>query len=209
MLRVLQIGPSKVSLLPVIKGLVSEAKMVREHLQSAQFDAVALSISPEELDVIFSNPSVRAPPSSTEEEVYMRELKRFGPVKKPPPCFVEAVRIGRSQGLECFPLDMNEEEFTELYCREVSGLELIRYSLRLKKLTRSSFQAETPDDFVLQFDAFLNWLRGHRRVEETREAHISASIASLCSQGFRPLVLVELERFDGVSRRLEKVAPSP
>jgi hypothetical protein len=190
----------------VIRGLVSEGEKVRQVLRSTKFDVVGLSISPEELDAIASNPDLKVPPSSTEEEVYMRELRRFGPVEKPPPCFVEAVQLASSLDLKCHALDMGEEEFTELYCNEISGLELIRHSLRLKRLSKMTFRSKTPGDLVLEIDAFLNRYTGHRRVEEAREAYISSSIESLCSKGLDVLALVERERFNGVLSRLEESA---
>ncbi|MEE9237327.1 MAG: hypothetical protein V3U52_06025, partial [Thermoplasmata archaeon] len=132
------------------------------------------------------------PPSST-EEIYLRELRRFGAVQSPSPCFVEPLRTASPLGLECHHLVMTDEEFTDVFCKEVSGWELVRHSLHLKKLGGITFSAETPEEFAQQLDGFVNRFRGHRSVEETREAHISSSIAFLCSRGLRVLALVERE----------------
>ncbi|MCJ2520709.1 MAG: hypothetical protein LN412_07185 [Candidatus Thermoplasmatota archaeon] len=206
MIRVLKIGPSRVSLLPVIRGLVSEADKVRGAIHGGDYDAVALSISPEELDVLLNKSHIQAPPSGIEEELYMRELRRFGPVEKPPPCFVEAARVATLLHLDCLPLDMDEEEFTELYCREVSGLEMIRESRNLKRLPDIRFDMQTPEELVIQLDATINRYKGRRRVEEAREAHIASTLSSLCREEMSLIALVEWERFDGVYRRLQRSA---
>jgi hypothetical protein len=202
-LRVLRIGPSEVTLAPVIRGLKSEGERVRSLLRSGRFHAVALSISPEELEAISSGPEASEEETGLGADLYMRELARFGPVEVPPPCFVEAVRAAVSLGMECFALDMDEEEFTEVYCREVGGWELIRHSLYLKRLSKLSFQAERPEDLVLHLDALLTRFKGHRKVEEAREEHMASSILALGHKGKGLLALVDLERFDGVWRRLK------
>ncbi len=209
MIGPLRVGASSLTLLPVIRGLESEGERVREIILSGHFDLVALSISPEELDTLSSDPDVRGEASGTEEEVYIRELGRFGPVRKPPPCFVEAVRAARSMGVDCSPLDMKEEEYTELYIKEISGLELVRHSLHLRRLPKMSFESETPEALVLELDTLFNRLKGFKRVEEAREAHISSSILALCAKAKQLLALVELERSAGVIRRVEEIATPP
>ena len=88
---------------------------------------------------------------------------------------------------------MTDEEFTDVFCKEVSGWEWVRHSLHLNKLGGINFSAETPEEFLQQLDGFVNRFRGHRSVEEAREAHIASSIASLWSRGLRILALVERE----------------
>ncbi len=206
-MRVLWVGPSKVSLVPVIRGPVSEGERVRDLFRDAPYEAIALSISPGELEALKADPNVQMAPSSSTEDLYLRELTKFGPVQKPPPCFVEAVRVSGSMGMSCFALDMGEEEFTELYCNEVSGWEMIRYSLRLKKLFKASIPGETPEDLVMNIDSILTDFKGHRRVEESRETHISSRIVDLSGRGLTLLALVDRERLEGVIQKLQGMAP--
>ncbi len=207
-MRVLRVGSSEVSLVPVVRGPVSEGDRVRDILRDAAYEAIALSISPGELEALQADPNVRMAPSSSTEDLYLKELARFGPVQMPPPCFVEAVRVSGSTGMGCFALDMGEEEFTELYCNEVSGWEVIRYSLRLKKLSRASIPGETLEDLVMHIDSILTEFKGHRRVEESREAHISSRIVELSGRGLTLLALVDRERLGGVIQKLQEITPS-
>lgn len=201
-MRDVRIGLSTATVEPVIRGLVSEAARVRGLIEFDTFDIVGISIAPEELATLREGPSKGVAPSNVEEEVYMRELTRFGPVEKPPPCFVEALRVSEAKGVECVALDMDEEAFTDLYCREVGGWDLIRYSRAMKKLRRMSFLADSPDELVREFDAVINGRRAYRRMEQAREAHIASSVRQLCNDHPRPLALVETERFPGVMEEL-------
>ncbi len=201
-MRNLRLGLSTARVEPVVRGLVSEAERVRGIIESDNFDVIGISIAPEELATLREGPSKGVAPSNVEEEVYMRELTRFGPVEKPPPCFVEALRVSEAQGVECVALDMDEEAFTDLYCREVKGWDLIMYSRTLKKLPTMSFPADSPEDLVREFDAAINRRRAYRHMEEAREAHMAASLRELCSHYPRPLALIETERFSGVMEKL-------
>ncbi len=202
-MKVLPLGEGEVALHPVIRGLVSEAAKVRTLLEAAPYDAVALSVSPEELEVLQANPGVKAPPANTEEEVYMEGLSRFGAVEKPPPCFTEAVRVARALDVACLALDLDEEAFAEAYAREVSGVEMVRYSLGLKRLRRRAFPSTSPEAFLEAFDAAVNRLRGHRRLERVREHHMAEALRGLVEEFRRILALVEHERVPGVLRALQ------
>ncbi len=203
-MREVRLGTSLVSLVPVIRGLSSEAKRVRDLMRSGSFDVVGVSISPEELDALRQGPGTGFPPSNVEEEVYMRELARFGPVEKPPPCFVEALNVCQSEGLECVALDMDEEAYTSLYTQEVRGWDLIAYSRGLKKLPRMSFKADSPEELVVAFDALINRRKAYSRIEIARETFIASSVRELCPRFNSPLALVETERFPGVLGQLEQ-----
>lgn len=208
-MRALRVGAGEAILLPVIRGLVSEATRVQEVLDGGEFDAVGLSISPEELRVIQEHPQLSALPVSVEEAIYMRELERFGPVHKPPPCFVEASIQATERGLPCVALDMEEEQFSDLFLREVGGLALMRHSVQVRRLARRTFRASTPEEFVRDYDKLANRVGAYRRVERAREAFLATAIADLCRTAQRPLALVEHERWAGVVHRLESsIRPS-
>lgn len=205
MLRPFRLGCTDVFIVPVIRGLVSEGRKVRELIASRRFQAVGMSVGPEELEAL----SAGGEPvqlSSEQDDLYMRYLSHFGAVRLPPPCFVEALQAAECLGIECFALDMDEEAFTELFVLEVSGLEMIRYSLHLKRLSKQGVDAESPEDLVLRLDALLTRFRGRRKVEEARERHIANAILESAPRYRTLLALVELERFEGVYRRVLKSA---
>lgn len=200
-MKALQVGSSQVSLVPVVRGLVSEGDRVRSVLAASRFDSVALSVSPGELEALSVPPDPLAEPGSLEEEVYVAALGRFGPVAMPPPCFVEAVRVAEERDLECFALDMEEEAFTDLFLAHVGVLDLLRRSWRLRRLARFELGAPSAQALVLHLDTLLTRPRGYRRVEAAREAHMADRLLALCREGRRPLALVEAERAAGVADR--------
>jgi hypothetical protein len=190
-------------LVPVVRGLVSEAKVVRSAFTEVDPDAVGISISAEELEALKAQPDVVAPPSNAEEEIYIREISRFGTVKKPPPCFVEALRACTEADRPIHPLDMDEETFSEAFVSQISTVELIRHGLLSRRLERSTFVQDNPRDFALAFDRRLNRLKGFARLEEQRELHMANALRQLAANHHNLLAVLEVERFDGILRLLD------
>lgn len=190
--------------LPVIKGLVDEVESVRKAYEETRPGAIALSISAGELKSLQNMSEVEAPPSNFEEEIYMRELERYGKVRKPPPCFVEAVKLARENPLSLYAIDMDEDLFTTAFCYYVSTLDLVRHSRTKKKLKKKRFVATNPYDFVMEFDREVNKLKGYRMLERARERYMARQLIKLKSAGSRILALIELERAEGVMADLTR-----
>src|SRR3990170_8102272 len=108
-------GESRVSFLPVIRGLVHEGARVRQVIAEVRPEAVALTVGREELEVLRSYDGSEAPPANWEEEMYIAGLQQWGEVRKPPPCFVEAVRAAQEQEIAVRALDFNDEDYTEAF----------------------------------------------------------------------------------------------
>src|SRR5437867_4141003 len=117
---VVTLGGCRVHLMPVVRGLVSEAERARAALSEVGPEAVALSISREELEGLRAFAGGNAPADNLEEEVYVRGLARFGDVRKPPPCFVEAAAFAKERGIPVHPLDMDNDQYTTPYVAAVS-----------------------------------------------------------------------------------------
>ncbi len=200
--EVVQLGVGRVHLQSVIRGLVAEGVSVRKGFDLARPRAVAISISQEELEGLRAQPDAEADPSNLAEEVYVRELSRYGAVRKPPPCFVEAVRIGGEQGVPLLSLDLGDVAYTDAYVDSVSGLDMLRDSRQQQKLQRLVFQYDTPEEFVLEFDRRVNRFKGFRALERRREEHMARRIHEVAQEHGKVLALVELERFQGVRRAL-------
>lgn len=201
-LEVLEVLESRLHLLPVVRGLTSEAATVRQAFQSSDPDAVALSISPEEMEGLRAQPDVDMPPANFEEELYVRELSRFGEVRKPPPCFVEALRLAQTTRRPLMALDMGDAQYTEAYTRNIGTVELILHSRGARRLRASSFPARTPEDLVLLLDGVFNGSKGFRALEMDRESYMARQLRNLAATYARPLALVEVERARGVKRAL-------
>ncbi len=206
-MEVLDLSGTRVVLLPVIRGLVSERARVRTATEGVRPSAIGLSIAPEELEALRSHRGGPVGPSGPEEEAYVAGLAAFGAVEKPPPCFTEALQIAAEHGLPVHALDMDEGTFSDAYLKAVSGLDFVLTGVRASRILRWRVGAKTPEDFVLAWDARVNRARGLRALQGKREAHMAARISELSHSGETLLALVEVERARGVSAGLGTQRP--
>lgn len=201
---VVKIGASDVVVLPVVRGLVSEVKKVEDSFRRWKPTSVALSISREEVDSLKRFKHEEAELETFEEEIYVKNLSRFGEVKKPPPCFLKAVKLCTENDVICIGADMTEEEYTDAYCHFISTFEIMRQSWFKGRLRSKSLESETPEEFVLKFDKAVNRSKGFRELEKEREKVIASNIWKLAKKQNRILAVIELERADGVLSELRK-----
>ena len=207
-MEVLHLTGARVVLLPVVRGLVSERLRVRAATEDVRPVAVGVSISPEELEALRHHGTGSVDPSGPEEEVYVAGLSAFGAVEKPPPCFTEALVVAEERRLPVHAIDMDEGTFSDAYLHAVSGLDFIRSGIQASRIHGWKVRAETPEAFVLAWDARVNRARGYRVLQQQREAHMAGRIIELSRTGGPLLVLVELERIRGVRERLVAQRPT-
>lgn len=196
-------GGSHIHMLPVIKGLVSEIGQVKEAFSKTKPDAVAISLSKEEIEGIRNLPEDYEPELSRYDEIYIIGLSKFGKVAAPPPCYVAAIEIADSEGIPVIPIDIDEASYTELYCASVSGTALFRNSTRTWYLRRRQFAADSAEEYVLRVDRAFNNMRGFRRIEDERAAWMAKRLLKASDGTARLLAIVEYERAGDVSDRLE------
>ena len=193
-------GGCAIHILPVIRGLKSEIRLVMDAFDSVGPDAVAVSLSSEEVEGIRNLPVDYEPELSRYDEIYIRGLSRFGEVAAPPPCYVAAIETADSHDVPVIPIDIDEESYTELYCASISGTALFRNSTRTWYLNKRQFAADTPEEYVLKVDRAFNNMRGFRRIEEERETWMSKKLLRESANRKRLLAVVEYEREPAVSR---------
>lgn len=204
---VVALGESRVTFLPVIRGPVQEGPRVRQAIEEAQPEAVALTVGREELDTLATYDGGDAEPSNWEEELYVAGLQQWGDVRKPPPCFVEAVRTAKERSLQVRALDFNDEDYTDAFTANIGTLDLLWHTRLEKKAREHGFTATTPEEFVLEFDALVNDPEGYVRLEQARERHIAKRVAKLAGKHRALLALVEYERAAGVRALLDGYRP--
>lgn len=206
-LTTLEIRGKHVTLLGSVKGLVSDGESVKETLDNRGYDILCLSISPGELmglDEFLAEP-VDVPFANPEEEIYAKVLGRFGEVEMPPPCFVKALETARSQNIKVIAIDMDDNEYTNAYCNSVSGLEWVGIDRKARKLQRTVFEAASPEEFVKAWDRKVNGSKGFKKLEKKREENMAKRILEVLNmEGGRVLVVIELERMEGVEGILNK-----
>src|SRR3989442_6789939 len=142
-----------IHLLPVVRGLPSEALTVRQAIESTRPTAVGLSIGPEELRTLRSYDGGPLGPDNFEEEIYVAGLSAWEPAVKPPPCFSDAIKAADARGVPIEAVDMDEVTYTESYVDCVSGLEVVFQGRFEKRLTEKQFRAPNPGGFVVRLGA--------------------------------------------------------
>src|SRR6266571_1455312 len=165
-----RLGLTSVTILPVVRGLPSEIATVADAIRTTNPKVVALSIGPEELQTLRVYDGGPLEPENFEEEIYVAGLSAWEPPVKPPPCFTEAVRIAEKQGTRLEAIDMDEVTYTENYVDSVSTLEVIFQGRLERRLAKKRFDARTPQEFVLAWDAEVNGPPGFARLQAKREA---------------------------------------
>lgn len=192
-----RVGGASVRVLPVVRGLPSEAGTVRHAIETTAPAVVALSIGPEELENLRSYRGGPLPPDNFEEEVYVAGLGAWETPVKPPPCFSEAVRFSDGRGVRVEAIDMDEVRYTDAYVDCVSTLEVVFLGRMERRLRRKRFAATTPAEFALEWDAAVNGSAGFKRLQARREAFFATRLRDLAS-AHSILAVVEVERAAGL-----------
>jgi pheromone shutdown protein TraB len=190
-------------ILGTVTGLVSEAHRVAAVFQDLAPDCLAVGIPANELTglrtFMVDGPDAQEPEEEDVEEGYSVALSRFGDVGVPPPDLMEAVRLAVDGGLDVFPLDLDDETYADAFTQEVSGIQLIRYSLKLRRLARKPPKATSAGEFALKWDGDVRRLKGFARLELRRERKMAESLRAIPADYTRILAVIELPRLAGVS----------
>lgn len=206
-MRRIQAGTSKIFIPEIIIGLTSEIAKVSKVYNKIKPDVVAIQISKEELDGLRNvvNGEEYDYFLSNYEEIYARKLASFGEVKVPPPCYERALKLCVDNDTPIAPIDMDDVYYADVFCESISGWDLIRHSLRVKRLRKKRFKAKTAEEFVLEWDRVINRLKGFRNLESKREEHMACELLRLAKEHDRILCIMEMQRAEGVCQKaLEK-----
>lgn len=193
-----------IMVLGTVKGLVSEGDLVLKAFKNLEPDVVGLHIGIEEVKglkaVVKGN--VENTYLSSYEKVYARELSRFGEVQIPPPSLVKAYKLAKKHKVPVKALDFNESNYSNIYTDLIDGMTMIRQSMRLKKVNRRKFKADSPEDFILEWDGAVNKFKGFRKLEGRREEKMARRIRELSKEFGKVLAVVEYERMEGIVHHL-------
>jgi len=206
-MREIELNGSRVFILPVIKGLVSEGEKVRTAITDVGPEAVGISISKEELEGLRAYDGEEIELSEL-EDTYRSGLEEFGEVQLPPPCYLEALKVCDELGIPLIPIDMNEELFSDRYCELIGGLELVKESFFSHRIAKKRFDMESAEAFVLDYDRKVNGGKGISALNLEREKHMAGIVEQISLTRSSVLVLVELERSVIVIEALEALLRS-
>jgi hypothetical protein len=205
-------GGAEVVLLGVVQGLVAEAERVRAAFVEARPAAVALGVSPEAVAGLSRYQSPEDPGEHFDdlpdaEFAYASRLNEYSEVALPPPDLREAVRLAREAGVPVFGVDLTEEQYEDVFTREVGALALLRYGRIQRQLARKPPRASDARAFALAWDAEVRRVKGIARVEERREFRIAEGARALARQvAGLVLLVVDAPREAGVEAALSLAA---
>jgi hypothetical protein len=201
-MRSVEINGSRVNVLGVVRGLVSEEQKVESTFLTVAPDAVGISVSKEQLAALRSKEVWEEYELSPLENAYKTLMQEFGEVRLPSPAFVKALEMAESTKIPVIPIDMNDYDYTETYCKKVGAMDLVREGAFSKSVKRRKFDGSSPESLAVDWDNQVNKARGFRELEEEREMHMAIILKKMASKYRNILALIEYERSEGVNRFL-------
>jgi len=203
--RTLVVDSCTIYIVGVIHGLEREGERVRAAFRDFRPDCIALGIPAEDIDTIkkFADEGMEFD-MLPEQERFFEHLSRYGRTSVPPPDLLASYNISVEEGIPIETLDMNDEEYAEVFTKKVSLISFIRNSRRNKKLVKMEFDAPTAEDFVDEWERRYNSMRQFKAIERAREKNMASSLVSLAGKYGRVLAVIPYQRFDGVVNSIEK-----
>jgi hypothetical protein len=190
----------------VVRGLVRDAEELTVGLDALAPAAVALGLADEErraLEEHFvgtsSEPLV---PLLESEYGEIRALARFGEVRVPQPGFVAALEWARTHGVPAKAVDPDEERYADMFGEHVGYTELLRRTLRERRLLRSPPRAKDADELIERWDGTLNGGRGSRALQSERDQATSAELLRRHAEVGRLAAVIDRERVERVAAAL-------
>jgi hypothetical protein len=191
-----------------VRGLWTEVAPLTAALEAFAPAAVGLGVSAEELrglvDYFVVADGEPVVPLTSNELNEVRGLVRFGEVRVPNPAFVETLRWGHRRSVPVAALDPTEEGSAALFTEHIGYLELVRRTVRERRIGRDPPTPSTPDAFAIEWERRVAGGRGSRALAGARDDHLARETATLSAGRSRIAVVVDRERFDGVRSRLER-----
>jgi len=198
----LSIGKCRVDILPVVKGLVSEAEKITEAYGKYEAYAVALGI--EEIVALKQREEIEDIQELSEiDMVYVHHLSQFGDIESPTPAFCELIDLCAKDSVDVIPLDMNNEEFAEVYINTVKTLEFVKEHRLAKKGMKRRFDMSSPESFAVSWDDYLNRVKGYLKVSQKREEYIASQIMDIARYRHSLLAVIEVERMNNILKNIE------
>ena len=188
------------ALFGVVRGLVQEAEALDRALEACAPAALGIGLAVEEArsltDHFVGRRTEPLVPLMTSETVEIRELGRFGEVRVPNPSFLAALEWAARHRVPAEPIDPNEERYARMFGDTVGYVELVRRTVRERRLLRAPPRAEDPDAFVVGWSAAVNRGAQSRRLLQGRERYVVEGLRRLLSNHARVAAVVDRERVE-------------
>ncbi len=137
------------------------------------------------------------------DEIYMSLLLAFGEARFPSPAFLAAVGAAGKGGPKAIGIDMEEEAFSDLHVSSVGYLDLMRSSRMVRVIEKKGLRADTPEEYVLEWDRRLMKIDGYTRVEIARAKYMARRVKTLAAKRGKVLLVCEFERMEVLTEALK------
>jgi len=201
----LTINKCEVDIIPIVKGLVSEADTVRSAYGRHEAYAVALGI--EEIMALIDREKLMEDHELSElDMVYAHRLATFGEVQSPTPAFCELIDLCKKDGIDVIPLDMSNNEFTTIFINNVTATEFVKEHKLAKKGMKRKFDVSSPSAFAIAWDAYINKVKGYAKVSRVREKYLAEQLIDIAKYRKSLLAVIEVERINSVLEYVNTIA---
>jgi chemotaxis response regulator CheB len=191
-----------------VKGLVRDGDDLRKELLEKRPDVVFITISPEQVDGM--KEFIEDPFEmnlSDYEILYGINLSNYGEVMTPSPVYIEATKYCKENDIDMIGLDMDEGEYQKTYSKYVKTTDLLRHSMRKKKISRFKFNVETPEEFVEAWNDVVD-LKSFKKVTMAREKYIVERVDELLDQykGKKIACIVDYDYYKNIIKHFDENA---
>ncbi|MEM4170771.1 MAG: hypothetical protein QW037_03690 [Thermoplasmata archaeon] len=194
----LELNGKKYIIYGTVRGLLDEENDMEKLYKEFAPDLILVGIPDSELNGLFEY--LKEPfmvDLSEYEIIYGIKLQKYGKVKLHVPSYLKAAEISRRENIKIIPIDIPENDFSQLYTKKISTFMLIRHSLRKKRLYKKRFKASTPEEFSILWDKEITKISGFKELENEREKYMAKKIKENII-GKKILVVVDYERMEGI-----------
>jgi hypothetical protein len=195
-----------------VRGIEAEVGPLVARLEEFAPTALAVGISFDELtglnDHFVGRPSEPLVPLTPNEAAEVKGLSKFGDVSVPNPSILGALEWAAARSVPVEAVDPSDETYATLFTRNISYLELVRRTIRERRLAKDGVRAATADEFATRWHTTLTPGAGSRRFDAAREEAVCEATESLLGRFSRVALLVDRERFDAVVARMRGGAPA-
>lgn len=193
-----KVDGSRLTLIGVCQGLVSEAEAAVAAIEAEQPAVVAVALGPEMAENV--DELVAGPALGAEDDAYREGLSEWGEVRLPSPTFPAVVEAAEEMEARVEGVDMAEADYLDRHLDLIGILALMKRALRVRWLGWRPPKVASPGAFCRAFDDRVN--EGpFRTLQSDRERRMADALANLAEEDTVACVL-EIERLDGVKQAL-------
>ena len=199
------VGNTQIRILPTVKGLVSEAKLVEDEINSFERYLVTLSVGPEEIDGARKWDGQPYDMSGW-DEIYglsLRKLVGDDGVRLPPPSFTKAIKISDSKNIEVIGIDMDEESFTQSYTSNVSTWQLYRRGRLEKRMVKNGIEGNNPEEMAINMEKSIREIQGFAKLENDRVQTMYDNLKSNLDRS-KIMAIIEVSNVESLIKLLKE-----